>query len=180
MIEFEAFIEQLLGGYRSSYDIEKVNNPEDELYATAHMHMEQYQKLLFKEFKTSQSDADEYVYFYRTPHLTAKKAQELIQRSYDDGFPRIKLEHVTFRHQHMCTRLVAIVICDEADEEALKVIKKSKIYKSFQFSLKGWMEVHTAVLELGTGEVVGNSYGRETAKFMKKHVEHYLKQHVDK
>jgi len=178
MIVFEEYIDSLLDGYRSSYDIEILNN-EDELYATAHMHMEQIQKFIFKEFQMSAAEADEYVYVYRIPHLTVENAQNAIKRAYDDGFPKIELEHCTFRRQHMCTRLVALFICDDADEAALKIIKKCRIYKSFQFSLKGWMEVHTACLCLSDNNVVANSYGRETAKYLKKHVEHYLKQHAE-
>lgn len=178
MIDFNTYINSLLDGYRSSYDVEINENNEDVLYATAHMHMEHVQGFIFKEFRMTAADADEYVYIYRIPELNEETCKEIIQRTYDDGFPKIKLDHVTFNHQHMCTRLVALFVCDNADEAALKAIRKCRIYKSFQFSLKGWMEVHTAVLNLEDGSVISNSYGRETAKFLKKHVDHYLKQHV--
>lgn len=178
MIVFEEYIDKLLDGYRSSYDVEIINNPEDELYATAHMHIEQVQKFILKEIRMSTAEADEYVYVFRIPHLTEEAAKAAIDRAYEDGFPKIKLDHVTFNHQHMCTRLVALFICDDADEAALKIIKKCRIYKSFQFSLKGWMEVHADCLTLSDGSVTSNSYGRETAKYLKKHVEHYLKQRV--
>jgi hypothetical protein len=111
--------------------------------------------------------------FGSVSHLTDQAAEEAIQRAYDDGFPRIKLDHVSFRHQHMCTRLVALFLYDDAEEEALKRIRKCKIYHSFQFSLKGWMEMHTAGVNLTDDSVVSNRYGRETAKFLKMHVNHY-------
>ena len=176
MIEFETFLEQILEGYRSSYDVERIEDG-GMLVATAHLHMSQGQHVALKEIEMWSADFDEYVYIYRIPHLTVEQAQKAIQESYDDGFPRIKLEHVSFRHQHMCTRLVALVIYDDSEEEALKVLRKCKIYQSFQFSLKGWMEVHTAAVCLNEGEIVSNRYGRETAKFLKIHVDHYL-QHV--
>ena len=174
MIEYEPFLNQILDGYRSNYNVVKTES-EDELAATAELHMTQGQHVVFKEFTMWQADDDEYVYIFRIPHLTAGSVESAISRSYDDGFPRIKLDHVNFRHQHMCTRLVALFLYDDADEEALKAIRKCKIYHSFQFSLKGWMEMHTAGINLTDASVVSNRYGRETAKFLKMHAEHYAK-----
>ena len=42
------------------------------------------------------------------------------------------------------------------------------ISKSFHFSLHGWMDHHTALVELSTGQIDANRGGRHTAKFMKK------------
>ena len=177
MIEYEPFLNQILDGYRSSYNV-SLEKPGDELVATAELHMQQGQHIIFKEFTMWNADDDEYVYIFHIPHLTAEAANAAIQRAYDDGFPRIKLDHVTFRHQHMCTRLSPVFLYDDAEEEALKAIKKCKIYHSFQFSLKGWMEMHTAGVNLSSGDVISNRYGRETAKFLKMHVEHYAKHHA--
>ena len=46
--------------------------------------------------------------------------------------------------------------------------KKCRIYKSFHFSLHGWMDHHTALVELSTGQIDGNLGGRHTAKILKK------------
>ena len=172
MIEYEPFLNQILDGYRSSYNV-AAGKPGDELVATADLHMTQGQHIIFKEFTMWSADDDEYVYIYRIPHLTDEAVEAAISRTYDDGFPRIRLDHVTFRHQHMCTRLSALFLYEDAEEAALDRIKKCRIYKSFQFSLKGWMEMHTAGVSLTDGSVVSNRYGRETAKFLKMHVDHY-------
>ena len=67
----------------------------------------------------------------------------------------------------MVTRLVAVFLCDNAQEAALERVKKCRLYKSFQFSLKGWMEFHSVAVDLGKESVTANGYGRETAKFLK-------------
>ena len=124
------------------------------------------------------ADADEYVYVFRVAHLTEEIADASIKYAYDMGMPLIDLDHVSIKHQHMRTHLVALFICDTADMAAIKKIKKCKIYKSFQFSLKGWMEMHTDLLTLSDSKVYCNRYGTETAKFLKIHVEHYNKNHM--
>lgn len=167
-VDYDIFFERLLDGYRSNYDIEKVTDGPMGLVAKAHMHVEESQCLLFEEFKMWSADSDEYVYFFHVPHLSDQICEECIQYAYDDGFPKIKLDHLSFHKQHMCTRLVVLFLCEEAEEEAVKRVKKCRIYKSFQFSLKGWMEMHTAVVDLGKGSVESNRYGKDTAKFLKK------------
>lgn len=178
MINYDSFADQLIGGYSSNYDIERFEDRDDNLVATAHMHVVESQCVIFKELRMWDANADEYVYFFRIPHLTKETAKAAIDKAYADGFPKIDLDHVSFKHQHMCTHLVTLILADTADPEAVKVIKKCKIYKSFQFSLKGWMDMHTALITLNDGNVVSNGYGRETAKFLKKHIDHFKKKNV--
>ena len=174
-ISGKEFLDRLLEGYVSSYDIDREEDPEHQLYAKAHLHIEESQYFLMKSIQAWTADADEYAYFYITDHMTDEMAQEFIQHTYDQGFPLIKLDHLTFKKQHMVTRLVAVVLCQSMDEAAAKRIRKCSIYKSFQFSLKGWMEVHTVAVDLGKESVISNRYGKETAKFLKKILDGYPK-----
>ena len=70
--------------------------------------------------------------------------------------------------------LVALIIADEADAEAIKRIKKCKIYKNFMFSLKGWMEMHTALVTLNDNKIYHNRYGKSTGDYIKIHIDHYM------
>ncbi len=160
----ETFLDKVLEGYTSSYDIERVQHDALPLEATAHFHVREAQYALFKSAEMSASYSDEYVYFFSVPHLKRAMVEQCIQYAYDDGMPRIDLDSAD---AHMCTRLVVIFFSDSADEDALEEIKKCRIYKSFQFSLKGWMEFHTASVDFGKESVVSNRYGRETAKYLK-------------
>lgn len=160
----EEFLERLLTGYSNSYDIERVENEQVPLCATAHFHVSETQYVLSKKAKMWTADSDEYVYFFSVPELTDETCARCIQYAYDDGMSKIDL---TLKQPHMCTRLVALFLCDSAEEAALTRLKKCRIYKSFQFSLKGWMEFHTAAAELGKESVVSNNYGRDTANFLK-------------
>lgn len=174
MVEYKPFLEQILEGYKSSYDIERLDC-EEGLVAKAAMHVTESQCLIFKELEMWTANADEYVYIYRIPHLTKEAALKVIDDVYKDGMPLIDLEHISLKHQHMCTHLVALFLCDSADEDAIKAVKKCKIYKSFQFSLKGWMEMHTDLITFTDEKIVTNRYGTQTAKFLKMHVQHYHK-----
>ncbi|MCR5108559.1 MAG: hypothetical protein K6B28_10410 [Lachnospiraceae bacterium] len=176
MIDYREFLDQILKGYKKNYDIVMHDDVEEGLVAEAHMHITEMQCVVFKEFSLWTANADEYVYFYRIPHLTEEIARKVINDCYEDGMPKIDLDNVNIKHQHMRTHFVALFICDTADKEAVKCIKKCKIYKSFQFSLKGWMEMHTDLITLGDEKVYTNRYGTKTAEYLKIHVKHYKKE----
>ena len=158
----DTFLSKLLDAYASSYDIAPAQHPQLPLAATAHCHVTETQYALFKSAVMNHSNNDEYVYFFTPPHLTDELCRQCIDYAYEDGMAKIDpTDH------HMCTRLVALFLCDSMDDAAAERLKKCRIYKSFQFSLQGWMEFHTAAVDFGKESVVSNQYGRDTAKFLK-------------
>ena len=158
----DTFLSKLLDAYASSYDIAPAQHPQLPLAATAHCHVTETQYALFKSAVMNHSNNDEYVYFFTPPHLTDELCRRCIDYAYEDGMAKIDpADH------HMCTRLVALFLCDSMDDAAAERLKKCRIYKSFQFSLQGWMEFHTAAVDFGKESVVSNQYGRDTAKFLK-------------
>ena len=78
------------------------------------------------------------------------------------------MERIHVGPGHMASYITPIFICDTCDEAARKALKKCRIYKSFHFSLHGWMDHHTALVELSTGQIDGNLGGRHTANILKK------------
>ncbi|MCR5344804.1 MAG: hypothetical protein K6E46_01950 [Lachnospiraceae bacterium] len=177
MIEYKPFLDDMLTGYANSYDVERINeyNEDSPLVAKAHFHVVESQCLIFKEFSMWTAEADEYVFTYYVKKLTEDKARELIKKTYEEGFTLINLEDKNLKKQHMCTRIVAVIITDGATDEALKVIKRCRIYKNFKFSLKGWMEMHVASVDLTKAKVTGNPYSKDTVKFLKTLISHRQK-----
>lgn len=67
----------------------------------------------------------------------------------------------------MYTYITPMFVCDTCDEEAKRAVKKCRIYKSFQFSLHGWMDYHAAVFETSTSSIFTNRSGRCVEKVLK-------------
>lgn len=63
MIEYKPFLDDMLTGYANSYDVERINeyNEDSPLVAKAHFHLVESQCLIFKEFSMWTAEADEYV-----------------------------------------------------------------------------------------------------------------------
>ena len=97
------------------------------------------------------------------PHLTLELYEKRRDYIQEDGMQRVKPGP-----GHMASYITPVFICDTCDEDARKALKKCRIYKSFHFSLHGWMDHHTAVVQVSTGQIDANGGGRHTAKILKK------------
>ncbi len=160
----EVLLDRLLKSYESSYDITVLSSPEEDgLCAKAHFHVEESSYILTQRATMWSTNSDEYVWFFSMPTLKDADCEACIHRVYDEGMACIDLSG---KGQHMVTRLVAVFLCDDMEDAARVRVRKCRIYKSFQFSLKGWMEFHAAAADLGKGAVVCNGYGRDTGKHL--------------
>ena len=161
-MERNELLEKIIQVYAPYYDIERFDEAEDGLLVKAVFHEHGTGYLLVKKAELWTADRHEYVWIFSVPELTETYFQEGLKRVRAEGEPLVKPAQ-----GHMSTDLVAMFICDEAEEAALTAAKKSRIRKSFQFSLKGWMEVQTVIAEVRRASVTGNIYAGNTAKFLK-------------
>lgn len=109
------------------------------------------------------ADREEFLYLFSVHELTMDLFEKCRDYVYDDG-----MERLSAGPGHMYTYLTAVFLCDTCDAKVVRALKKTRIYKSFHFSLHGWMDHHTALVELSTGQIDANPGGRHTAKFLKK------------
>lgn len=130
------------------------------LYAEFHMHSENY--VISKKAQLYQMDSNEYVYFFHYDNLTKEIFEECVNKAHELGFPKI-----VPGPDHRSSFISAIFICNTCDEDALVALRKYRRQKSFQFSLQGWMEVHTALLDLRSESIWNNGDGRQEGKFLK-------------
>lgn len=155
--------------YQSFYDILYFDeNVLDDTKSTSgifmnaqfHMHSENY--VISRKAQLYQMDTNEYVHFYYYEKLTKDLFENAVNETYDDSFPKINPGP-----DHRSSYITAVFICKDYDEDALIALKKYRRRKSFQFSLHGWLEVHTAIVDLRSESVFSNSDGRPTGKFLK-------------
>lgn len=155
-------LERVLDTYSRWYDVERCDEKDLPLAATAQFHEHGTGYVLVKRAQTWVADRHEYTYFFTTDHLTKDIYDKLLAKTLELGEPLVNPVA-----GHMSTNIVMVVVCDSADEDALAALKKCRIKKSFQFSLKGWMEVQTAAIDVGKATITANAAAANTAKFLK-------------
>ena len=156
-------IQILLKSYQAYYNITLFDEEQKPLTALCEYfeHSEKY--VLHRKAELWSADCEEFLYLFDVPHLTLEVFEQCKEKAYRDGSNRMNIGP-----GHMYSYITPIFVCDQVDEDARKALKKCRIYKSFHFSLHGWMDHHTALVELSTGQIDGNLGGRHTAKILKK------------
>ena len=76
---------------------------------------------------------------------------------------------------HMYTYITALFLCDSCDDDARKALKRCRLYKSFRMSYWGWMDFHTAMVELPEEKVSSNASGHSAAQVFKQGLFHKQK-----
>ena len=109
------------------------------------------------------ADNEEFLYIVDIPHLTLELYEKWRDYIQEDGMQRVKPGP-----GHMASYITPVFICDTCDEDARKALKKCRIYKSFHFSLHGWMDYHNVVAVFDDSIIDSNFSGKSSAKFMKK------------
>ena len=159
----EAAIERLLRSFSSCYNIQLVEDDQTPITARCDFFEHSGQYVISKKAELWSADNEEFLYVLSIPHLTLE-----LYEQWRDLVQAEAMERIQVGPGHMAAYITPIFICDTCDEAARKALKKCRIYKSFHFSLHGWMDHHTALVELSTGQIDGNLGGRHTAKILKK------------
>ena len=155
---------RMLKGYQAYFDIEQYEDGKDGLPLAAHcrfyVHSEKY--VLVKKAKLWDADSNEYVYIFSAPELTKELYEACKNYAYEEG-----MKLIDPKPGHMYSYITPVFICDTCTPEAEKALKRCRIYKSFHFSLHGWMDFHTVLIQRGESDFPTNRSGKSNAKFMK-------------
>ncbi len=104
-------------------------------------------------------DSFEYAYVFKTDVLDMETLDRCVDMACEEGLSRINPSK-----EHRCTFVTAIFLCDSASPEVRKALRRKSMHKDFNFSLHGWMDLQTALVESDGMKITTNSAGRVNAK----------------
>lgn len=158
-----AIVEQLINSYKAYYNIKFTDDAQKPLRAVCEFYEHSERFVFSKKAELWSADCEEFIYLYEMEHLTKELFAECRDFAKTDGLKRAHIGP-----GHMYTYITPVFICDTCDKAAKKALKRCRIYKSFRFSLHGWMDFHAAVVELSTDKIITNAAGRCVGKVLKK------------
>ncbi len=155
-------IERLKLSYQTYYNVNVFEDEQTPVAARCDFfeHSEKY--FLSRKAELWSADCEEFLYIIDIPHLTKELYVKWRDYAQEDGMGRLNIAP-----GHMYSYITPVFICDTCDADARKALKKCHIFKSFHFSLYGWMDLHNAVVEMSTRRIDANTAGHQTAKILK-------------
>jgi hypothetical protein len=156
-------IDKLLDSYQAYYNITTIDDkttPHLKAVCEFYEHSEKF--VLSRKAELWSANCEEFIYLFDIEHLTKDVFEKCRDYALNDGLGRANIGP-----GHMYTYITPVFICSESDKAAVKEVRKCHIYKSFQFSLHGWMDYHVAVFESSTNNIFTNRSGKCVEKVLK-------------
>ena len=166
MEPFQA-IKKLLPAFQQYYTIKDTDvTPPFCAEAEFRSHNEQY--FLVRSAHIADIDSNEFVYFADPEELTAEKLQELIDTAWKTGLAKV---HPHEGHRNSDISL--LIFTKSLSEEIAKIIKTTKLYKSYKFSFHGWSHFKLTVCNVSDMCIYSNRHGKDFAKLIKGNLKIY-------
>ncbi len=156
------WLELLLDSYSAYYDVQRAE-PGGDFYATMAYHARDEKYVLTRSAKLWAAESHEYVYLISCGHLTLETARSRVERAMEEGMKQIHPHP-----EHMQSRITALFVCESADPDALRYIRRFSRSKAFKFSLHGWMQGRAVCLVWEKGQVFAGYNGRDVRKFIQR------------
>ncbi|MCD8089024.1 MAG: hypothetical protein LUD81_00065 [Clostridiales bacterium] len=156
-------VKRLIESYEGYFDIHYIPGAPLGLAARCDFHIHNSKYVLVKKARLWEADCHEYVYIFSLENLTEEVFRRCKAYVLEEGEKLIKP-----KPGHMYTYLTAVFICDDFTKEAVKLLKKSKHYKSYRLSLWGWSEFRTFAVRAADKVTFCNKAAKDSAKLVKK------------
>jgi len=158
----QELLETLCAVYSHQYDMDRDGALGGGIFpvtATYYLRDENY--LISKKHVLSAVENYDYLYFCPADHLDAPTLQKYIHRSMELGKGRVRPHK-----EHMSSFITLVILADTMDDQAITLLKKTRMRKYFRFAFHGWMEYRIAAMEISTKRFFSNPAGRETRKLL--------------
>lgn len=159
----ETAISTLLESYKAYYNITTYEQDRKPLTALCEFYEHSEKFVLSRKAELWAADCEEFIFLFDIDCLTKDIYEECTQYAYDEG---MKMAHIG--SGHMYTYITPVFVCNSCEPDAKKALRHCRIYKSFKFSLHGWMDFHVAALELSHNYIYTNGSGKCVGKILKK------------
>ena len=127
--------------------------------ATFESHNEQY--FLIKAAKVADINANEYVYFAKCSNLTADELYKLDNTAWERG-----LSKVVPGYDHRSSDITLIIVSEMMEEDAKKLVRKLRHYKSYKWGFNGWSNYRLVAIECSCGKAYYNRQGQNLKKLV--------------
>ena len=112
--------------------------------------------VLSKKAKLWAVETNDYLYLFSMQKLEKDQAAACVSFSIEDALPRVKPHN-----EHMYSFITAVFVADEAEQDALKYVRRRKFTKTYKLGFHGSSPLKTAALDIEKEKIFTNNMGRD-------------------
>ncbi len=162
-IERELFLKILEDSFCAYYDIVPQEHPELPLVFRGDYKKVDEKYWILKSIPIWTNEAGEYVYLFAAESFTPEMVKACVDFALQDGLPRVKPHK---EHQH--TDIKTVFVADCTDEATRKAVQNLRFTKSYHFSLWGFTNLLSAIVDLHEEKSYQNKAGYALEKYFRK------------
>lgn len=159
----EEITSRLLDSYQRYYNITIYDDAKLPLRALCEYYEAAEKYVVSRKVNLWTAKGEEFIFLYEMPVLTRELFEKHLAEAREAG---MKLAHIG--SGHMYTYITPVFVCDSCEPEALRMLQKCSVHKTFLFSFHGWMDVRLAVCQAADQAVATNKAGRCMEKNLKR------------
>ncbi|MBR2835708.1 MAG: hypothetical protein IKE43_08410 [Coriobacteriales bacterium] len=153
----EQILKRLLLAHQSWYDITENSSCEGRMFrarADFHSYGEKY--VLSKRAKLWEINSHDHMFFDVVDKLDEAALSDYIEFLTHEG-----LSIVGPQTDQMANNLTLVLIAGSLDEDACKLLKKTRFRKNYRFGLQGWTDLRLAAIDISNKRVITNAAARD-------------------
>ena len=158
--ERSVIIDRLFNVYNAWYDVSPGDLGSGLPLEAMCIHRARKEKyVLSKKAKLWGIETNDYLYLFNMQKLDRNQAESCISFSIEDALPRVKPHS-----EHMYSFITVVFVADEAEQDALKYVRRRKFTKTYKLGFHGSSPLKTAAFDIEKEKVVTNNMGRDLRK----------------
>lgn len=167
----EMMLEKLLAIYQSSFNIEKPYDFCGDIYeAYGFCDITNTKYVLTQKAELWRAICYEHVFFRTVDVLMPEDIDRFAEQTAEKIEPiLVRKGEKCMEKDHMYTYITGIFICEKGvGEELKKKIKKTRFFKNYRLSLRGYCELRILAIDLENNCLIGNAAARGLVKDYKR------------
>lgn len=170
-INMDELLDKLIGIYTGSFDMQQPYTVESDTYdAYGLCDITNAKYVLVKKAELWRAICHEHVFFRCFDEITVENILHFTHQTKSYIEPELVRQGKTVMEKdHMYTYVTGVFLCQNGiSEEVVKQIKKTRFYKNYRMSVRGYCELRLLVVDLKNQRLVGNRAARDLIKDYKK------------
>ena len=160
-MDSDEVFEKIKPAFTQYYNL-KTEDVAPPFFCEAQFSVQTEQYMLVKSAKISESESNEFVYFAKEDCLSQDSLKNLTECAWERG-----LSKITPESGHRNSDVKLIITSRTIEENLEKTIRKTRLYKSYKWTLYGWSHFKLGVICTEKKAVFTNRMGTEFRNLFK-------------
>ncbi|MBO4318660.1 MAG: hypothetical protein J5855_10380 [Mailhella sp.] len=161
----QTLLDKLDKAYSVHFDKEDIPDGIPGLAGCYAFHAANESYVISKKVKLWRAEMHEYAYVFSFENLDAAAAFAALENA-----KTLAKGQIHPGREHMQSNITAVFVCGSIEDDATKLLKKTRYHKNYLLMLRGWTDLRTGAVDISKDAVMSNRAGKDLAPFLRENL----------